>query len=94
MEVLKKLNQSHSQLESSNKPYYGLSKLSHGYHEIDCFRITNGKYGRSIIVELKGEIIFLPQYIVEKLNENDIEELNKFKEPLYLYFGGKHKKNK
>lgn len=86
MNVLRKLNQS-----DTNKPYNGLARLSHGFHEIDCFRESHGKFGRSVIAELKKEIIFLPQYISEKLNSHDIEELNSLDGKLYLYFGGRHK---
>lgn len=89
MNALKKMNQA-----ESAKPYFGLPKLSLGYHEIVLFRESNGRFGRSIIAELKSEIIFLPQYLTDKLEEKDIEELNACEESLYLYFGGKHKKNK
>lgn len=89
MNVLKKLNQ-----RDSDKPYHGLPKLSLGYHEIVNFRQSYGKYGKSVIAELKREIIFLPQYIVEKLDGKDIDELNESDETLYLFFGGRHKKNK
>lgn len=89
MNVLKKLNNA-----VDEKPYNGLPKLSRGYHEIILFRTSNGKYGRSVIAELQREIIFLPQYLAGKLYDNDIEELNTCEEKLYLFFGGKHKKNK
>lgn len=88
MNVLKKLNQA-----ESGKPYHGLVKLSHGYHEIDCFRVSVGKFGRSVIVELINEIIFQPQFIAEKLNDKDIDDLNSFNESIYLFFGRRHKKN-
>lgn len=89
MNVLKKLNQF-----ESNKPYNGFPKLSRGYHDIVCFRESNGKFGRSVVVELELEIIFLPQFMSEKLNEKDIDELNSSDEPLYLFFGGLHKVKK
>lgn len=85
MNVLKKLN-----TVSAEKPYHGLPKLEHGYHEIVVFRESNGRYGRGIIAELKEEIIFLPQHIVERLDSEDIRELNDSVEKLYLYFGGRH----
>lgn len=88
MDVLEKLKKA-----EENKPYHGLVKLEHGYHKIECFRSSTGTYGRGVIAELKDEIIFLPQYLVRKLDEKDIEELNTCEEPLYLYFGGKHEKN-
>lgn len=90
MEVLKKLNQA----ADGSKPYHGLPKLALGYHEIERFRETHGKFGRSVITELKNEIIFLPNYLGEKLEERDIEKLNLCEESIYLFFGGKHKKNK
>lgn len=90
MEVLKKLNR--AQLEVT-KPYHGLTKLSLGYHKIESFRESHGKFGRSVIAELKHEIIFLPKHLAVHLEENDIEELNKCEEAVYLYFGGMHKKN-
>lgn len=86
MNVLKKLNQS-----ISDKPYHGFPKLELGYHKIVCFRKSKGKYGESVIAELQHEVIYLPQYIVEQLDSDDIEQLNKFQETLYLFFGGRHK---
>lgn len=88
MNVLNKLNQ------VSDKPYHGLPKLERGYHEIVGFRQSKGKYGDSVIAELKFEIIYLPQYIVEQLDRKDIEQLNKCEERLYLFFGGRHKKSR
>lgn len=90
MDVLKKLANT-----EFVKPYYGFTKLSHGYHKIESFRSSSkGNYGKGVIVELKSEIIFLPQYLVEKLSEKDIEKLNACEESLYLYFGGRHEKKK
>lgn len=89
MNVLKKLNK----VEVS-KPYHGFTKLSKGYHEIVGFRESVGKFGRSVIAELKSEIIFLPQYIAGKLNDKDIEDLNAFDGSMFLYFGGRHEKNR
>lgn len=86
MNVLKKLNQT-----DSDKPYNGLSKLSLGYHKIVNFRESNGRYGRSVIVELKNEIIFLPKYLSEKLDEKDVDELNSSEEQMFLFFGGPKK---
>lgn len=85
MNVLKKLNSG-----SAGKPYYGLPKLERGYHEVLTFRESHGRYGRAIIAELKEEIIFLPQYMVEQLDQEDLRELNDSSEQLYIYFGGKH----
>lgn len=86
MNVLEKLNR-----VESGKPYHGLPNLSHGYHKIYDFRESIGKYGRSVIAELKDQVIFLPQFISGKLNDEDITALNKSLEQLYLYFGGLHK---
>lgn len=89
MEVLKKLHKA-----ENSKPYYGMSKLDIGYHEIVRFRISNGKFGKSVIAELKREVIYLPQYLTEKLNDKDVEDLNNCAMKLFLYFGGRHEKNK
>lgn len=89
MNALKKLQQ----VEAS-KPYNGLPKLAPGYYAIDCFRVSTGKFGRSVIAELKTEIIFLPKFLSEKLNDEDVDELNSSKEQMYLYFGGRNKINK
>lgn len=83
MNVLKKLNQI-----ESDKPYHGLPKLQLGYHEIFHFRESHGKYGRGVIVELRNEIIFLPQHLAERLDDKDIDELNNFYEAIFLFFGG------
>lgn len=91
MNALKKLKLN---LAEKSKPYHGLPQLAHGYHEIVLFRPSDGQFGKGVIAELKQEIIFLPQYLVEKLDEKDIEELNECKETLYLYFGGQHEKKK
>lgn len=93
MNVLKKLEDL-----KPNKLYHGFAKLSIGYHEIRCFRSVRNKFGKkggsgkSIIVELEDQILFLPQYFWQKLNENDLQELNSSIENgeyVYLYFGGK-----
>lgn len=80
-----------------NKPYNGFSKLPHGYHKIVGFKLTKNKYAadddqgnkKSILVELKNEILFLPQYFTESISEDDINDINSSNEILYLYFGGK-----
>lgn len=89
MNALKKLKHA-----ETSKAYNGLPKLALGYHAIDSFRVSTGKFGRSVIAELKTEIIFLPKFLSEKLNDADVDELNSFKEQLYLYFGGRNKINK
>lgn len=78
MNVLKKLSNA-----EVSKPYNGLPALSIGYHKIEQFRESVGKYGMSIIAELKTEVIFLPKYMEVKLKEKDIEDLLKKN---YSYF--------
>lgn len=85
MDVLKKLNS-----PINDKPYHGLPKLELGYHQVYAFRESTGRYGRGIIAELKDEIIFLPQFMVERLDEEDIRALNDSDEKLFLFFGGRH----
>lgn len=95
MNALQKLEQLRS-----NKPYRGFARLPLGYHQIDFLRFGKSKYGangeesdsgRTIIAELKREIVFLPQYFANNLNESDIEELNTCikGEGLFLFFGGR-----
>lgn len=96
MEVLKKLEGL-----NQNKPYYGFTKISIGYHEIQSFRSVKNKFGKksegsekSILIELEDQVLFLPQYFWQKINETDIQALNKCiedGEQIYLYFGGKQK---
>lgn len=89
MNALKKLNS-----YGDDKPYLGLPQLKQGYHEVYSFRESTGRYGRSVIAELKDEIIYLPQYMGEKLDQEDIRELNDSTEKLFLFFGGRHQKKK
>lgn len=85
-----------------DKPYHGLSNLSHGYHEIQAFRLVKSKYtkinddeyGKSILIELADQIIFLPQYFLDAIGESGVEELNSSVETMYLFFGGKRQHNK
>lgn len=76
------------------KPYLGLAQLSLGYHKIESFRAAKTSYGESVIAELENEVIFLPKFLVQKLGEKEIADLNDCKEPLYLYFGGMHETKK
>lgn len=71
-------------------PHYGWPKLKEGYHEIFSFNDVNGRYGREISVDLKYEKIYPPQYMGEKLDEEDVRELNDSSEKLFLFFGGRH----
>lgn len=97
MDILKKLKHI-----NSNKPYNGLTLLTEGYHQIICFRFVKSKFtkkdgeedGKSILVELEREVIFLPQYFNASLNEDDIDALNKSSEKIYLYFGGRKEKSR
>lgn len=82
-----------------NKPYNGFANLSIGFHSITCFRSVKNKFGKkgdgsnkSILVELSNEVLFLPQYFRQKLDETDLFELNasiESGEGIYLYFGGR-----
>lgn len=91
MNAFEKLQQA-----SETKPYYGFSNLPLGYHEIFGFRLVKNKFAKkedckkkSILIELKDQIIFLPKYFSENINEDDIVNLNSDGEIKYLYFGGK-----
>lgn len=85
-----------------SKPYYGFPNLPHGFHEISCFRMVKSKYakkdsgtaGKSLLVELIDQILFLPQYFSNNLNESDINEINSTNKKMYLYFGGLREQNK
>lgn len=83
-----------------NKPYCGFAKLAIGFYEILNFRYVKNKYGKkgegsgkSILIELDDQVLFLPQYFNQKLDEEDLRELNSTiddGEKMYLSFGGKH----
>lgn len=87
-----------------NKPYHGFARLNEGYHRVFSFRIVKNKFGtkkdgssKSILVELSDEVLFLPQYYLQKLNEDDIRELNTSIEKedyIYLFFGGRTEQNR
>lgn len=90
MNVLKKLENM-----QGSKPYLGFAKLAIGNHKIMCLRIVKNKFakkgegnGKSIIVELSDQILFLPQHFAQNLGSSDIEELNASKEAVFLHFGG------
>lgn len=96
MNVLKKLDGL-----NQNKPYHGFANLSVGYHGVVRFRIVKNKYGnvgegsgKSILVELDNQVLFLPQYFWQTISESDISDLNSLingGENVYLFFGGKPK---
>lgn len=85
-----------------SKPYHGFTKLSVGYHKIVCFRLVKNKFTKNnttgdektILVELENEIIYLPQYFMNVLDKDDVNNLNCAEEIHYLYFGGKREKSK
>lgn len=89
MHVLKKIAN-----PESTKPYHGLTKLPKGYHLVLVFRESIGQFGRSIIAELEDEIIFLPKYLIGRLTEQDVNDLNACNEKMYLFFGGMHTEHK
>lgn len=90
-----------SSIGSTSKPYHGFSKLNHGYYEIEKFRfvknklykpnVENPRLKRVLLVELKEEVLFLPEYFAANFNDDDakVEELNTDGIKKYLYFGGK-----
>lgn len=99
MDALKKLS------EISAKPYIGFSKLRHGYHKIKNFRTVKNKFykksegghSKTILVELKNEVLFLPQYFWDRINETDLDNLNariRSKKKVYLDFAGKNDETK
>lgn len=52
---------------------------------------------KSILIELSDEVLFLPQYFMQKLTVEDIHELNTsidHGEEIYLSFGGRSEQNK
>lgn len=86
------------------KPYNGFARLDNGYHKILSFRIVKNKFGKkatgsnkTILVELAEEVLFLPQYFMQRLTEEDVQELNTSidnGETIYLFFGGRSEQNK
>lgn len=90
MDVLKKLENM-----QFSKPYLGFAKLAKGNHKVIDFRIVKNKFGKknegtgkSILVELEDQILFLPQHFTRTLKEADIMELNDSSEIIYLHFNG------
>lgn len=83
-----------------SKPYYGFGKLSIGYYEIESFRLVRNKFkndglrGKTILVELKNQVIFLPEYFMEEFSEDDVLELNRDGQKKFLYFGGRRENSK
>lgn len=95
-----------SSIGATSKPYYGFRNLDHGYYKIEKFRFVKNKLfnpneeklklKRILLVELKAEVLFLPEYFAVNLNDDDakIDELNNDGISKYLYFGGQRPKNK
>lgn len=88
------------------KPYLGFSKLRHGHHEIEKFRLVKNKMyvpaeqlkpdeqpklPRVLMVELKDQVLFMPEYITKAMGADDekVAELNNDGVKKFLYFGGK-----
>lgn len=101
MNALKKLAEISSKPYLGGKPYFGFAKLKKGYHCIQKFRAVKTKFvkkgEKSILTELKDQVLFLPQYFRATLNDNDLEELNSSignGEKVYLFFGGKNDETK
>lgn len=83
------------EMVGTSKPYFGFTKLALGYHEILRFKIVKNKFAKKIIlVELKDEIVFLPQYYMDVLSEQDVNELNSTDEKQFLFFGGRSEESK
>lgn len=84
-----------------NKPYHGFAKLTIGNHLVEGFRYVKNKFAKkgegnakSILCELKDQIVFLPQFFSQTLKETDIDELNESRGAIYLYFGGRQEGSK
>lgn len=82
------------------KPYKGFSLVPHGNHEIFNFKLVKNKMykegvksslKRVILIELKDEVLFLPEYFAIPFNDDDakVDELNTDGVKRYLFFGGK-----
>lgn len=90
MSALQKLQQ-----VAETKPYNGFSKLPIGHHEIIGFRLIKNKFAKkdeckkTILVELKDQIVFLPKHFSTNIEEVDITNLNSDGEMKYLFFGGR-----
>lgn len=92
MNALQKLQHSFA---LKTKPYYGFSKLPLGYHEIICFHSVKNKFAKkdeckkTVLIELKDQVVYLPKYFAEDITEDDVTILNSDGEIKYLYLGGK-----
>lgn len=90
-----------------SKKYLGFKHLAHGNHEIVQFRLVKNKMYKpsnekslklSLLVELSGQVLFLPGYFAAKFQDADgekkVEELNNDGMKKYLFFGGTRLENK
>lgn len=86
------------------KPYKGFSHLEQGNHQIFTFRwVKNKMYKedsgmskKSLLAELKDQVLFLPAYIAQKIGYSDekLAEINADPRKKYLYFGGRRPNSK
>lgn len=63
------------------KPYYGFSNLAPGHYEVECFRFVKNRFykpdvenpdvPRSLMVELKDQVLFLPSRFAKRLDNDD-----------------------
>lgn len=90
----------------SSKPYRGFKELAHGRHKIIRFKLVRNKFAAdaesegssstsspiSVMVELEDEVLFLPQHLGRKFNNNPetVRQINESGITFYLYFAGKH----
>lgn len=86
------------------KPYRGFSSLSLGKHRIIRFSLVPNRFAASTLttaqktnvrVELEDQVVYLPNYIGEKLkgDQNKIDELNNSNIVFYLDFKGRKTEN-
>lgn len=88
------------------KPYLGFKRLRIGNHEIVNFKLVNNKMykpdaenpkpKRVLMVELKDQVLFMPDYITRVMGESDekVAELNSDGRKKYMFFGGNRESNK
>lgn len=85
-----------AKIKNISKPYKGFTNLKIGYHRIDQFRLVKNKFSeseKSLLIELANEVVYMPQYYANCIEESDIPDLNG-DERSYLYFGGRRAHNK
>lgn len=79
----------------------GFSQLANGYYKVVSFRLVKNKHYKadsenpglkdSLLVELKDQVLFLLEYWLRRIGEDEtkVNELNSDGVYKYLYFGGK-----